>query len=107
MALDIHLASSKAKAEQLHPSLSFDETIHNRIFRDQEKMKKNYPLLSRLSDYYNDAYYAIDEIEDVINEVKIVMSKEKNTSSIKFLQQFLKICDLAINEGKNIYCFCD
>lgn len=107
MALDIHLGLNRAKAEQVYPSLSFGEDIHDIIFSSKNRWIDNYSLFAKMSDYYGDAYYPNEKIGDLKCELKEIISKIKDKKSNMFLKEFIILCDLAIDKNENIYCFCD
>ena len=107
MSLDIHLASSKTKAEHLYPELSFDEEIHEFLFGDRNKWIEKYLLFAKMNDYYSDTFYIVEDIAELKHEVNEIVLKVKDQQSIKFLDKFIKLCDQALDKNENIYCFCD
>ena len=107
MALDIHLGSNKAKAEQLYPSLSFEENLHEILFNFNNGWIKDFPLFAKMNDYYTDTYYLGVEIEELKNEIERIIPRVKDKKNIEFLNQFTGVCNLANKKNHNIYCFSD
>lgn len=107
MALDIHIGASKAKAEKLYPSLSLEEEIHEVLFNSDNKWINKLLWLKKMEDYYKDVFYSYEDLGELKKEIKEVVPKFKDKRVVDFLEQFLKVCNLAEEKANNIYCFSD
>ncbi len=66
-----------------------------------------YPLLSRLSDYYEDAYFANRELADLKKEVESCLTNADSPRLRKTLLDMLAMINDAISRRKSLYAICD
>ena len=62
-----------------------------------------YPLLARMWNEYEDAFYAPDEIDNLRNECLSVKSKTEDTIALKGLDKLIRCCNLAIKENIGLF----
>ncbi len=107
MSLDIHIGRNRCDAEKVYPSLSFHEDVHALIFmREAQHLDQN-TIFRKLNDYYHDTVFQAEDVEKLKTELKDMCSKIRDQEVINFLKKFIGICDEALLNNANIYCFCD
>ena len=70
-------------------------------------LREKYPLIVRINDYYEDAFYSKDEIEGFIDEISALKEVVKHDESIRLLDQLMKACELALQNNAGIVFFAD
>jgi hypothetical protein len=108
MAYDIYLGLTKTEASINWPVLSIDENLHDYVFRGNDKELQRYVLLFRIQDYYADGFYHHQELNNFIKELiefEKVFSIDK--AKVKLAEDLIKVCNLALAQDVNVYCFAD
>lgn len=103
MALDIHIGKKSDKAEFI---LEFPEKIHQHIFSRYEWVKR-YARFGRMEDYYSDVFYTGSELHLLREDLVQVLRRVDSETLREFIGNFIAVCDIAIADNVNIYCFCD
>jgi hypothetical protein len=107
MPLDIHLSSSEKEAEIIEPEMSFPEDLHDAIFFQKKGFKGKYAQFNRLIDYYSDTFYLGKQIMELKEELIDISINSEYKPLVSFSKIFISLCEKAITQSKNIYCFCD
>lgn len=62
-----------------------------------------YPLLSRIDQFYQDAFFTIDEIPSLRDELKRAENLPSDDDARAFLSGMLEACEAAISHEKGIF----
>ncbi len=107
MSLDIHLSKNEKDAELVEPEMFFPENLHDAIFIHKKGFKKEFKQFNRMHDYYADIFYIGDQILELKLEL-LEIERSTDYSPLKeFSKELIGLCEKAISNRKNIYCFCD
>jgi hypothetical protein len=81
---------------------------HGMLFGHPEMRPDNFPLLSRIKDYYSDADYLTEELEALIAELERAASLFGPDSIVcRFLGPFHSLCCLAFIRRKSVALYAD
>jgi hypothetical protein len=83
------------------------KTWHDLWKRGFQEAIPDYPLLARMWNAYEDAFYAPEEIENLRIECLRVQTKTENVLALKGLDKLLKCCDKAVKENIGLFMACD
>ncbi len=102
MAYDIYLTESLTEAEGDEPFAQLSEELHGKLFDPNSSLSwlVNAPLLSRISDYYEDAVFSPLEIDRLLEEVRHVVSN--STGAPASLQKLVDLMIPVIAEAKRL-----
>jgi hypothetical protein len=91
---------------ELSAGLGVDE--HGLLFGHPEISADQFPLLSRIRNYYSDANYATEELESLIAELELAASVFGPDSVVcRFLGPFHSLCCLAFLRHKSVALYAD
>jgi GTPase Era involved in 16S rRNA processing len=108
MAYDIYLGLTEKEASMSLPALSIDENLHDYVFMGNDKELQKYTLLSRIQNYYSEAVYQNEELNDFLTELiefKKIFSIDKR--KVKLAEELIKVCNVALKQDVNVYCLGD
>jgi hypothetical protein len=108
MAYDIHLGLTETEASMSLAVLSIDGNLHDYVFSINNKELQKYTLIFRMQDYYADGFYHNQELKDFLRELidfERVFSVDK--AKAKLADDLIKVCNIALTQNANIYCFAD
>lgn len=110
MTLDIHININENKASTTYPALFFSEELHDIIFDKDKKITKwmeRFEQFYRLKNYYSDTFYIGYDLYRLNEELNIIAEQTNNSALKEFAIEFSSVCVNAIEQGFNVYCFCD
>jgi len=81
--------------------------MHKNIFANQTKLLDKCRCLAKLNDYYVDVYYINGDIYKLKNDLQLFYEFTNNEEVKSFIDSFIQLCNYAITEDYNIYCFSD
>lgn len=104
MALDFMASNNQKKIDEKTPLFSLEKTDYDRLIGNAKPINQ-YPILSKIDDYYADTTILYGEIQPLIKELeKVVRTQNLQIESITHLIDFLK---KSFGDGANIYVYCD
>lgn len=71
------------------------ESYGKYISEQYAKIQENFPMISRVKEYYDDAFFSKNEISKLIQEIKLLESFVKYQLSKEFLSQLSNACEMA------------
>ena len=71
------------------------------------ELKSKYPLMSRLKDYYEDAFYGAHELQELADEMSALKKIAVDQKSLSLLDQLATVVSEAINTNSNIMIIAD
>lgn len=107
MSLDLHIASSRRKAEKELAALSVDYPIHAALFSAVLSKPDRYAILIRMSDYYKDAAFEGNEVQDLLLEVRNASAIVDSGPALDFALCLAELCEQALARKLNVYAFSD
>ncbi len=105
MPYNIYLGIPQKRCE-IH-FFELEEKLHDHLFIKNQNFFKRYERLSRISDYYRNAIFFVDDIVVLLSEIETILEKSNDLQVKVFCHDMKKLCERATKEQKNIYCFCD
>ncbi|MDO6514587.1 MULTISPECIES: hypothetical protein [unclassified Neptuniibacter] len=108
MALDFHIGDNQKEASYQNSDASFDFELHRLLFTQLGLTATEFPLFTRLEDYYSDTKFNIDELVflmDETDQVKALLSE--HDAFTQPLDKLLLVCEKALKEKVSIWVFCD
>ncbi len=82
---------------------SYDEYYSNRI----TQLEKRFPLLSRMKDYYEDAFFSANELVALSSEIQAARSLAKSDRAFGLLNKLQGAVDIASRNGLGISLIAD
>ncbi|MGV6857387.1 MAG: hypothetical protein ACWA5X_00280 [bacterium] len=108
MSLDFHIAKNKKEAPMKYGGAYFDEDIHETIFYKSGLLEGGFMYFRRMEDYYKDASYIGEEIEELLAEIKVLeKSFSENNAVFSQLNEIKRMCQKAIDKKLNLWVYCD
>jgi len=110
MSYDFYQAANRRDKEKGRTSLVFQlsEADHEALFSLVNFNFSEVPFFSRIKDYYKDASYETEAIPTLMEELRALIQKNMIPGkTAHVIRQLLSVCEKALLEKKNIYCFCD
>ena len=77
------------------------------ISEQYAKLQENFPMISRMKDYYDDAFFSKDDIGELIQEIDSLEGFVKRQLSKNFLSQLLSACVIAQKNNAGIVLIAD
>jgi hypothetical protein len=77
---------------------SYEDYYSERI----SQLQKKFPLLVRIKDYYQDAFFSPDEIDGLRREIASLRDIVKQQESINFLNQLWEVSDVALKNNAGV-----
>ncbi len=108
MAYDIHLCRTRLEASTTSPVLSFGVQEHATLFCQNKEIFPEFPVTTGLSNYYADAVFVEEELNDLqveLGELEKILRNEKTAHSVVIKIQ--RVVEMAISQNLKILCFCD
>ena len=105
VAYDLVLGNAKNEAVYKLPDLQIEEYVHEHVF--SKAWIRKFRLLSKMSDYYANAFYHVVELDILKDELNAILTQTDDTIIIGFAADLKHLCTRGIGEGKHIYCFAD
>jgi hypothetical protein len=75
--------------------------------RRMSSLEKHYPLVLRMRDYYEDAFFENSEMESLLSELHSLRQSVTREESNRFLDQISKACELAIQDRASLQLIAD
>lgn len=88
---DFDVMNCDEYAKKIGEIKSYDDYYSERI----SQLQKKYPLLVRIKDYYEDAFFSPGEIEGLRREILSLKNTVTQQKSINLLDQLLEACEIA------------
>lgn len=108
MALDFHLAKTEKEAPYQKPFCSFEIQSHSLLFERVGLPDGQFPLLTRLRDYYQDARYSKEELDALVQELdRIKVLFTENETVVEQMDIIFSACKKAKREQLGIWVYCD
>jgi len=79
-------------------SETYEEYYASRI----SSLEKKFPLITRIRDYYEDAFFSKQEVSGLINEILSLQNVVEGKQSVNFLNQLLAAGEKAIRHDSGI-----
>ena len=106
MAYDIYLSDSLTEAERDEPFAQISEELHNELFDPNSALGwlAETPLLSRISNYYEDAVFSRLESDRLLEEVTYLISNSQSgpTALRKLVDLMIPVVEAAKRLEKGI-----
>jgi hypothetical protein len=103
MALDAQLIDPVTGNADPDFSVGLELQQHARLFAHPDLRPENFPLLSRIHDFYEDASYTTDELESLIHEVERAAILFKTDGVVHgFTGPFHTLCCMAFLRNKHV-----
>ena len=83
------------------------ESYGDYVSEQYAKLQENFPMISRIKEYYDDAFFSKDDISELIREIKSLESFVKHQLSKNFLNQLLSACEMAQKNNAGIVLIAD
>lgn len=87
---------------EFFPGETFVDYETRRVRKFRETLS-NYPLLSRIDEFYQDAGFTADEVPFLREELRRVENLELDAEGRAFLDGMVKACDLASDSNLGIF----
>jgi hypothetical protein len=71
------------------------------------QVQKKFPMISRIKEYYDDAFFLKDEIAELMREIKSLENFVKHHLSKNFLAQLSSACEMAQKNNAGIALIAD
>ncbi|MGL4611669.1 MAG: hypothetical protein ACRCYY_18655 [Trueperaceae bacterium] len=105
MALDAHLGKT---IENHVWQFGINDKMHRTLFTNQYVVASQVSLLLRLNDYYEDCSFGTEELPQLKKEVDLLLSCYPEGHLMNdLLVKFSEVCASGIEDGLNLYFFCD
>ena len=72
-----------------------------------EGIISNYPLLGRAGDYWEDAWYSLEEVEQLRQECIEAQARIRNQVAVNVLGELIHACDEALKRKWGVWLACD
>ena len=103
MSLDFHISYSRREAERQRPVFSVEEASHALLAQSVNSAAMPTKLIARIVDYYSDAEFLAEEIDELILELRML----EGETALQVVQDLLVICEKTVSAKANLYVFCD
>ena len=108
MSFDLHIGCNPEQAAGRPASASLDLHDHDSLFRKGDLADGDFPLLARMSDYFEDAQFENEELDQLMEEIRTALHRCKEASSMAIqLQKIESVCRQARDRKLNLWVFCD
>ena len=103
MAYDLFLRKAQYETENKPPDLQIEDYVHEHVF--SKAWIRKFRLLSKMSDFYADAFYHVVELDILKSELNTILAQTDDTIIIGFAADLKHLCTRGIGEGKHLCCF--
>lgn len=108
MALDFHLGLSSQIAQVNLPALSLELAEHSRIFDTWLDKTRNFPLLARLANYFDDATFEAEETAELAREIaRFRFDRRLLANETDWLGRLENMASGAAKQKLGLFAFCD
>lgn len=83
------------------------EGYDNYLTEQYNKLQENFPMISCIKEYYEDAFFSKDNISELRQEIKTLESFVKHQLSKNFLNQLSSACEMAEKNNVGIVLIAD
>jgi len=97
MALDFIIENNKTYEREYLP---LGTETHWEIYTIAKENK--FPLISRISDYYSDYIFKVEELEDFLAEIEGILKYVEKDYQVDFLQELKKLILSAEEQKQNV-----
>jgi hypothetical protein len=83
------------------------ESYEKYISKQYVKLQEDFPMISRIKEYYDDAFFSKDDIKKLIQEINLLERFVKYQPSKNFLSQLSNACEAAQKNSAGIILIAD
>ena len=106
MPLELHATDGRG-AGRKPPLLVLEEVVHSELFAELNGLPEVFPLLTRLADYYGDAYYRSDELADLAAERERAARRFTGPCAQQVLEKLREVAKDLARRGQKLYAVAD